>query len=121
REGRWLLSESVMAGETTLQLVSVQTPPRPGRHRLEIDLVHEHVRWFGRPVMLQVEVEGDERRALRAASPVADDEAQLQALARQLAEIQDELDVERQLRATRQGRLAQRLAAPIDRLRRGLS
>jgi hypothetical protein len=116
-DGRWLLSESVMPGETTLQLMSVQTPPRPGRHRLEIDMVHEHVRWFECPVVLQVDVEGDDRMALRVPSPMADDAGEVRLLERRLAEIEEELAVERQLRAGLQGRLAEWLGAPLDRLR----
>lgn len=116
-DGRWLFSESVMPGETTIQLVSVQTPPRPGLHLLEIDVVLEHVRWFQCPLLLQVEVEGDDRAALRAASPVADDAAEVRLLERQLAEIEAELAVERQLRASLQGRLAEWLGAPRDKLR----
>ena len=32
-------------------------PPLPGRWTLEIDLVHEHVRWFERPLAVEVMVE----------------------------------------------------------------
>jgi len=32
-------------------------PPEPGRWTLELDLVHEHVRWFDRPLRVEVEVE----------------------------------------------------------------
>jgi len=32
-------------------------PPEPGRWTLEVDLVHEHVRWFDRPVRAEVAVE----------------------------------------------------------------
>jgi hypothetical protein len=32
-------------------------PPEPGRWTLEVDLVHEHVRWFERPVREEVVVE----------------------------------------------------------------
>ena len=31
-------------------------PPAAGRWTLEIDLVHEHVRWFDRPLRVEVEV-----------------------------------------------------------------
>lgn len=116
-DGRGLLSESVMPGETTLQLMCVHTPSRAGRHRFEIDLVHEHVRWFGCPLVVDVEVEGQDRVALRAASPAGDDAAELQALECELAEIQRQIDAERELRTTLQWRLAEWLSAPLDRLR----
>ena len=36
--------------------VHVRAPQQPGRYRLSIDLVHEHVRWFNRPLDFAVEV-----------------------------------------------------------------
>ena len=107
-ESRWLLSESVMPGETSLQLAWLQTPPEPGPHRLEVDLVHEHHRWFGCAVTLDVEVEAADVDALRAAGPAAADGAEA-------ARLQAELDAVRaeaaRLRATRRHRLAARLAS----------
>ena len=43
-------------GETALVPVDVTAPPDPGRYVLELDLVHEHVRWFENGVSLAVEV-----------------------------------------------------------------
>jgi hypothetical protein len=43
-------------GESTLVPVDVTAPNEPGPYRLELDLVHEHVRWFGSAVTLDVEV-----------------------------------------------------------------
>jgi hypothetical protein len=34
-------------GESDVVPVHVLAPQRPGRYRLEIDLIHEHLRWFG--------------------------------------------------------------------------
>ena len=48
---------AVLPGETALVPVSVTAPERPGSYRLELDLVHEHVRWFGSTATLTVEVE----------------------------------------------------------------
>jgi hypothetical protein len=54
----------------------VLAPPRPGRYRLRLDLVEEHVRWFGCTVECDVAVERQARVAL-----VGDDvEAALGAL-----------------------------------------
>lgn len=71
----------VRPGEDVVVPVSVAAPPRPGSWTLELDLVHEHVRWFGSPARLQVEVGslrrvalvgGDERRLREVAGTVAD-------------------------------------------------
>ena len=43
-------------GETALVPVDVTAPSDPGRYVLELDLVHEHVRWFESGVSLAVEV-----------------------------------------------------------------
>jgi hypothetical protein len=44
--------------------VHVRAPARPGRYRLSIDLVHEHVRWFGGAVEWSVDVPPAHRVAL---------------------------------------------------------
>jgi hypothetical protein len=51
-------------GESQLVPVHVVPPARPGRHRLELDLVHEHVRWLGAGFELDVEVVPRRRVAL---------------------------------------------------------
>jgi len=38
--------------------VEIAVPDEPGRHMLELDLVHEHVRWFGAGLRLTLDVEG---------------------------------------------------------------
>jgi len=64
--------------DTTIDLtLSVPAPPSPGKHVLEIDLVHEGITWFaerGSPVLTsRVEVVGDEapRRGLLRRRPKA--------------------------------------------------
>ena len=36
--------------------LQVLGPPKPGAWEIEIDLVHEHVRWFGRPLRASIDV-----------------------------------------------------------------
>lgn len=55
-ELRTPLPHAVGPGESALVPVYVTAPARPGSYRLELDLVHEHVRWFGSPLVLSVEV-----------------------------------------------------------------
>ena len=43
-------------GRSAIVPVHVAAPARPGTYRLELDLVHEHVRWFGCALELPVEV-----------------------------------------------------------------
>ena len=47
---------AVRPGETALVPVDVTAPPDPGRYVLELDVVHEHVRWFDSGVSVSVEV-----------------------------------------------------------------
>jgi putative methyltransferase (TIGR04325 family) len=54
----------VPPGGRALVPVHVVAPPEPGPYRLELDLLHEHVRWFGCEVGLGVEV-----RSAREAVP----------------------------------------------------
>jgi len=53
-------------GESIVVPVHVLPPSAPGRHTLELDLVHEHVRWFGRTVRLPIEVRRRRRVAVAA-------------------------------------------------------
>jgi hypothetical protein len=43
--------------ESLIAPVPVVAPPERGVYRLEIDLVHEGVRWFGRPLVVDLRVE----------------------------------------------------------------
>jgi hypothetical protein len=55
-EGRWVIQEALPPGGVAYQTVTFPTPDEPGTYRLQIDLVHEHVRWFERVTELTLEV-----------------------------------------------------------------
>jgi hypothetical protein len=46
-EGRVPFTETVLPGRRTRLPILVRTPAVPGPYALELDVVHEHVRWFG--------------------------------------------------------------------------
>ena len=46
-EGRVPFTETVLPGQRTRLPILVRTPSVPGPYALELDVVHEHVRWFG--------------------------------------------------------------------------
>jgi hypothetical protein len=56
---RTLFSTAVRPGESILQHMTVRAPPKAGRFVLELDLVHERVRWFGCGVRYEVDVRPD--------------------------------------------------------------
>ena len=58
------LPADVPPATATVVPAHVVAPPRPGRYRLEVDLVHEHVRWFGASVELEVDVQAGRRLAV---------------------------------------------------------
>lgn len=55
-EGRQRFAETVRPGRTTRVILGVPMPAVPGEYELEIDIVHEHVRWFACPVRIPVTV-----------------------------------------------------------------
>ena len=55
-EARAVFTETVRPGQATRVMLRVVAPPDPGRYTLEVDLVHEHVRWFGCPARLELDV-----------------------------------------------------------------
>ncbi len=73
-EERLLLPESVAPGATSRVALAVRAPRRPGAYELELDLVHEHVTWFGSPARMALEVV--------ARTPAAPTEAPRQAACR---------------------------------------
>jgi hypothetical protein len=57
---RTAFTEVVAPGADTLAQLRVDAPDEPGSYVLEVDVVHEHVRWFDTPARLEVQVEGGE-------------------------------------------------------------
>ncbi|MCU1490059.1 MAG: hypothetical protein JWM85_1464 [Acidimicrobiaceae bacterium] len=53
---RVVLPSYVHPGERDLLLLPIQAPGEPGEYLLEVDLLHEHVRWFGCGTRLSVSV-----------------------------------------------------------------
>jgi FkbM family methyltransferase len=47
---------SIEPGAEAIVPMLVEAPVLPGRYLLEIDVVHEFVRWFGRPAQVEIEV-----------------------------------------------------------------
>ena len=76
----------VPPGATAVLPVHVVAPAAPGRHVLELDLVHEHVRWFGCELRVDVEVEPPRRVA------VAGSAAAVAAALERLADAAPELE-----------------------------
>jgi len=60
------LPAPVEPGASALAPVTAIAPDEPGRHQLELDLVHEHVRWLGVGTSVELEVvpRGETERAL---------------------------------------------------------
>lgn len=55
-EGRNVLEETILSGGSSDVLVGVRTPTEPGAYVLELDVVHEFVRWFEMPARFPVQV-----------------------------------------------------------------
>lgn len=67
---RTYLGAPLAPGQTALVLAVTTTPPTPGTDRLDIDLVHEHVRWFGASIVVDIEVDPASQAARRAVEQV---------------------------------------------------
>lgn len=58
------LAADLPPGETQLVPLHVRAPDEPGEYVLALDLVHEHVRWFGLEVSLPIDIRPRARVAL---------------------------------------------------------
>lgn len=74
-------------GESAIVPVDVAAPDEPGCHVLELDLVHEHVAWFGSAVTQEVEVRPRRRVGVLVATP-ADADPLVARLAHDAAELE---------------------------------
>jgi glycosyltransferase involved in cell wall biosynthesis len=61
--GRTLLNETIRPGHSAVVTLHMTAPGEPGEYDLEVDVVHEHVRWFGCSVRHRVVVDGSEEEA----------------------------------------------------------
>ena len=102
------LPERLPPQAETIVPVAIAAPGLPGSHQLSVDLVAEHVRWFGCAVTAEVQV----RRRARILIAGEDEDAQRHAAAR-LAELRPEL--EPQLLVPDPGNVARRLGYPAAR------
>ena len=123
-DGRGVFSETVAPGATTLVLLAVAVPDEVGSYELELDVVHEHVRWFDcvEPVPMRVDADAG---ALLVSSPRLPEDAFEGELVAEGARLGEALlaanaAAERanayldELRAQRRWRVANLLARPFD-------
>ncbi len=68
---RTALPADLGPGESAIVPADVGAPGEAGRHVLELDLVHEHVAWFGSAVTHEVEIRPRRRVGVLAATPAA--------------------------------------------------
>jgi SAM-dependent methyltransferase len=55
-DGRGILPYDLAPGEEAELGLYVTAPPEPGRYLLELEMVQEHVAWFGNPLRIEVQV-----------------------------------------------------------------
>jgi hypothetical protein len=128
RDGRSVFWETVEPGATALVIVALETPDEAGTYDLEVDVLHEHVRWFDCGATLRVQIDPDPEDLLVGSRRMPGDsfEEHLRAegdrlgaalRASRLAEEGASADLER-LRTQRRWRAARLLARPLDAARR---
>lgn len=121
-EGRTLLLESVPPGRESLVLVWASTPVDAGPYLFEVDLVHEHVRWFGATASTNVDVTPMRVPAEPGGEVSAEwRRRELRRLRASLADARAELAQARAFRQSRRYRAAGVVAVPMRRLRSAMS
>jgi hypothetical protein len=117
-EGRTLLPESVPPGRESLVLVWASTPVDEGAYRFEVDLVHEHVRWFDAPATTTVEVAPMVAPAGAGGEVSAEwRRRELERLRASVSTTSQELAAARAFRQSRRYRAAGAVLSPMKRLR----
>jgi len=66
---RTALPADLLPGDGAILPLHVLPPVEPGRHLLEVDLVHERVRWFDRPLRVEVTVRRRRRVLIAGRGP----------------------------------------------------
>jgi hypothetical protein len=74
---RSALAAPLGPGQSDVVPVHVLAPERPGRYRVEIDLIHEHVRWFGVGISYSLLVEPRRRIAVMGGAEAVAEVAKL--------------------------------------------
>lgn len=122
QEGRSLLPESVPPGRESLVLVWASAPVDEGSYLFEVDLVHEHVRWFDTTASTHVDVVPMLAPAQPGGAVSAEwRRRELERLRTLLDEGRAELAAARAFRQSRRYRAAETLLAPLERLRAATS
>jgi hypothetical protein len=126
-DGRTLFEESVPPGATVIAMLAAEAPDEPGDYRLEVDVVHEHVRWFDCAAATPIRVEPRPEHVLVSSPRLpgafnGDAEDARRRVSDELAVVREQADeAERSLFELRNGRALQgvgRLMQPLDALRR---
>jgi hypothetical protein len=65
---RTAFTETVAPGQRSIVKLVIDAPEEPGAYVLEADVVHEHVRWFGCEVRLEVHAQQSDGRGRRQPS-----------------------------------------------------
>ncbi len=104
-DGRGVFLETVLPGAVVHHHLAIRVPPEPGVYRFEVDLVHEHVRWFGTSTRHEIEI----------TPPAADAEPML-AVQREQHQVREIARLRLELRGQGTSEI-QRLRAALERLR----
>jgi hypothetical protein len=66
---RTSLPADLLPGDSAIVPLHVIPPVEAGRHRLDVDLVHEHVRWFDRPLRIELTIRRRRRVLVAGRAP----------------------------------------------------